>query len=556
MPAPNFPYVSTDTRTIYEGDYISGFIRFKSGEGGYTYGQSIYSVAGTAVSGDFAFVGATTGEGQYPTEVIDSYSYTAFTDDRLEGTEEFYIVQYDIDSAGQRYDFDLITVQIIDTTSKTVFLDLNGDGTPDAVEISMYNYRNYVDRFSQKAQQLQDAERAVVAFIDENRSDIGRLEDEKKQIAADAFEVLDIRTGQKFDIMKEIHSTLEKINKSGESISEFFDDPTLINAGQAGVYTLDAMLEAAVIKKVVKSVIGRDVASAVLDGVVGTQLQLAEVDQEISRLKDEIEEFETVTLPGIDDSRQAFREATDDVLNAVFGPQNNRTDQSSRFNLPDTTDNGLSAQVDISGDGLVFLAPTSNATTHQITGEGGAFLTFEDGFRVIELAATGAEVATLGTGTAEDFFIGTETQALSVRNVDRVVLEDGYLAFDFDGNGGAAFRLYQAAFDRLPDAEGLGFWIDVLDETDFTLDQMAEQFLTSAEFVGRYGDYTALSDSAYLDILYGNILDRQPDPDGFDFWLDVLQDGYASANVLADFAQSEENRDKVSDVIDDGIWYV
>jgi hypothetical protein len=34
------------------------------------------------------------------------------------------------------------------------------------------------------------------------------------------------------------------------------------------------------------------------------------------------------------------------------------------------------------------------------------------------------------------------------------------VALDVDGAAGQAYRLYQAAFDRAPDKNGLGYWIN------------------------------------------------------------------------------------------------
>ena len=49
-------------------------------------------------------------------------------------------------------------------------------------------------------------------------------------------------------------------------------------------------------------------------------------------------------------------------------------------------------------------------------------------------------------------------------NIERLQFTDKTLAFDLDGNAGQAYRLYQAAFDRVPDQGGLGYWIDEMDQ--------------------------------------------------------------------------------------------
>ena len=64
---------------------------------------------------------------------------------------------------------------------------------------------------------------------------------------------------------------------------------------------------------------------------------------------------------------------------------------------------------------------------------------------------------------------GPEAPALTLQNVERIAFDDGIIAFDDDGLAGQAYRLYQACFDRIPDALGLGFWIKQLDAGNVTL---------------------------------------------------------------------------------------
>src|SRR5690606_28826534 len=66
-------------------------------------------------------------------------------------------------------------------------------------------------------------------------------------------------------------------------------------------------------------------------------------------------------------------------------------------------------------------------------------------------------------------------------DIERLVFNDGTLAFDLDGNAGQAFRIYQAAFDRAPDAGGLSYWIDAMDNGS-SLADVAAGFTGSAEF--------------------------------------------------------------------------
>lgn len=143
----------------------------------------------------------------------------------------------------------------------------------------------------------------------------------------------------------------------------------------------------------------------------------------------------------------------------------------------------------------------------------------------------------------------------TLRGIERVQFSDGVLAFDDYGKAGQAYRLYQAAFDRKPDAEGLGFWIDNYDKDNVDLVEMAGYFMQSAEFAEKYGPSEGLSDQAYLTLLYNNVLDRDPDQAGFDFWRDQQGNGLSRADMLQYFSESTENNLNVATAISDGIWY-
>jgi hypothetical protein len=155
-----------------------------------------------------------------------------------------------------------------------------------------------------------------------------------------------------------------------------------------------------------------------------------------------------------------------------------------------------------------------------------------------------------------DFRPTSPNGADSLLNVERLGFADGTLAFDFTGNAGQAFRLYQAAFDREPDLEGLGFWIEQLDAGRGDLVWMARSFQYSEEFQESYGAPQELSDPQFLNLLYNNVLDRTPDMNGYLFWMGRLGDAYGRDRVLVDFSESAENVQKTAAAIDDGIWYV
>lgn len=147
---------------------------------------------------------------------------------------------------------------------------------------------------------------------------------------------------------------------------------------------------------------------------------------------------------------------------------------------------------------------------------------------------------------------GTDT----LTNIERLQFSDGVLAFDNarTDDAGRGYLIYRAAFDRAPDAEGLGYWIRALERGQDYGAVVAASFIASPEFIATYG--TNLSNATFLNLVYQNVLDRTPDQGGSDYWLGQLNNGYARSNLLASFAISDENYNAVSPSIADGIWFV
>ena len=178
------------------------------------------------------------------------------------------------------------------------------------------------------------------------------------------------------------------------------------------------------------------------------------------------------------------------------------------------------------------------------------------GLDTVVLAATRLETTIT---FAEDGSLVTETldgPVVTVQNVERLAFEDGTLAFDTDGIAGQAYRLYQATFDRTPDAEGLGFWIDELDSGEVSLLEAADFFMQSEEFAAAYGTPDEVTDVLFLTLLYVNALDRMPDDEGFIYWRDQQEQGVTRAEMMVYFSESVENVAQVAPDVADGIWFL
>ena len=112
--------------------------------------------------------------------------------------------------------------------------------------------------------------------------------------------------------------------------------------------------------------------------------------------------------------------------------------------------------------------------------------------------------------------------------------------WDRDETAATVARLYDTAFNRLPDLAGLSGWKASLDANVLMLGQAAGQFIQSAEFQATYG---ALGTQAFVAQLYSNALDRPADQAGLDYWSSQIGAGALDrAGVVLSFSESAEHR--------------
>ena len=149
----------------------------------------------------------------------------------------------------------------------------------------------------------------------------------------------------------------------------------------------------------------------------------------------------------------------------------------------------------------------------------------------------------------------TDGSVDTVTNVERLDFDDKLIAADVtpDSPGGQIFRLYRAAFDRVPDASGLLYWTYEIGH-NVKLDAMADAFIKSSEFQAHYG--TGLSNHDLVAKFYENVLHRAADQAGLDFWTGALDSHAAtSAQVLAAISESRENIDGTAALIGNGLVF-
>lgn len=167
-------------------------------------------------------------------------------------------------------------------------------------------------------------------------------------------------------------------------------------------------------------------------------------------------------------------------------------------------------------------------------------------------SASAVELETFGTIKVVGPDIGTDT----LTSIERIRFSDGSLIFDLAGSDAALiYRLYQAAFARTPDEGGLRYWSEAADLYDLSQIQLATEFRTAPEFIEKYG--ASVSNRIYTYNMYKNVLGREPDQGGIDYWTNVVDIGWVTRDqLLIEFAQSPENILLTAANTTSGYWVV
>ena len=146
----------------------------------------------------------------------------------------------------------------------------------------------------------------------------------------------------------------------------------------------------------------------------------------------------------------------------------------------------------------------------------------------ITLSADGIDITDRrADGDGTDRLTGIETIAFADRDWRLDIFDD------VAGLSETALRsfveVYIAYFNRAPDAEGLFFYGTAF-ANGTSLEASAATFLNSTEYAATYPP--GLSNQAFAEAVYGNVLGRDPDPLGLSFWVSQLDSGNVSRDVF------------------------
>ena len=169
------------------------------------------------------------------------------------------------------------------------------------------------------------------------------------------------------------------------------------------------------------------------------------------------------------------------------------------------------------------------------------------GYDVAGYAGARKNYAVVNSGTVSG---GREGGTDALTGIEAAAFVDGLTTFNADSQAAQLMRLYSVAFDRAPDATGFHVQLDAL-EAGVSMVEMARRFLTSDEFVNRFG---ALNDVQYIQRLYANAFNRSPSNNEINDWLAYLNAGNTRQQLMLVFAESAEHRTATWSTLSAGLW--
>ncbi|TXI90750.1 MAG: DUF4214 domain-containing protein [Burkholderiaceae bacterium] len=191
------------------------------------------------------------------------------------------------------------------------------------------------------------------------------------------------------------------------------------------------------------------------------------------------------------------------------------TDSISSFYLDDTS-------ITVTGSGTSSGTGTSTSNSNDFSGSR-SFYSVEksiDGFKVTHKSTgTSRTVLNPKTLTFDDVTINLEIAS----KAQSIPAKDLY----------SLIELYIAYLGRIPDADGLGYWIDQF-KNGKTLEEIGKTFYAAAtQFPELTGYSNTMSNTDFVKIVYKNVLGRTTvDTEGLNYWSSSLASGKETRGTL------------------------
>jgi hypothetical protein len=188
------------------------------------------------------------------------------------------------------------------------------------------------------------------------------------------------------------------------------------------------------------------------------------------------------------------------------------------------------------------------------TGDGAWTIDGGAGYDLIAVYNAGRSQADITNDSAGTFNLTLAGTAIHALGVDQINFIDGSVGYSESSVAAQIVRLYQAAFDRAPDAVGLAYWTNQLNN-GMTLDSVANAFLASPEFAATPAGANPGSATAFMIQLWQNVYHAAPDPRSVASGVNGIDSGeYTKAQNLVAFSESGQNYVNTAGLFASGIY--
>ena len=127
---------------------------------------------------------------------------------------------------------------------------------------------------------------------------------------------------------------------------------------------------------------------------------------------------------------------------------------------------------------------------------------------------------------------------ISGGNLTRTQMVEQYLvSAEFGETISPVVRLYFTYYSRIPDYDGLMFWVNSY-AAGMSLNDISDAFANAQEFIDKYG---SLSNEEFISQMYINVYGRQSDAGGLSYWTGILDSSTLTrGQVMIEFSSAEE----------------
>ena len=151
----------------------------------------------------------------------------------------------------------------------------------------------------------------------------------------------------------------------------------------------------------------------------------------------------------------------------------------------------------------------------------------------------------------EDLVCRYEGGEITATDISYLVTQDGIFKIldtglvDVTAQKDSISMLYTIGLGREADPAGLAYWLRVMQDGS-SINDIASSVISSDEFEGYLAKQGINDSNDFVRSLYQNVLGREGDETGINYWVTSLDNGLGRADVLAAFTTSDERQTSIN----------